>query len=134
MVESSSAWSQLARSVGWSAKIEKISLSSEAETECDASGVSMVSATYSWLLRYSALSGVDGALLGASSAKHLHQNVDACRGDGIELPDAVVAALDGAYDITRAGAFKYWRSFSADFPGREGRDQGASYQAAKAKA
>ena len=44
-----------------------------------------------------------------------------------------VDALDGAYDITKAGAFKYWRSFSADFPGREDRDQGASYSAAKPK-
>jgi len=101
---------------------------------CDAAGVSMVAATYAWLLRYSALSEADGVLLGASSAAHLTQNVDACRGDGVELPDSVLAALDGAYDITREGAFKYWRSFSADFPGREDRDQGASYQAAKAKA
>ena len=45
---------------------------------CDDAGISMVAATYAWLLNYSALREDDGVLLGASSAKHLHQNVDAC--------------------------------------------------------
>ena len=33
----------------------------------------------------------------------------------------------------RAGAFAYWRSYSADMPNREELPQGASYNAAKKK-
>ena len=50
---------------------------------------------------------------------------------GDDLPASVVAAMDGAWDITRGGAFPYWRSYSADMPGRDGLDPGASYDAAK---
>lgn len=45
----------------------------------------------------------------------------------------VLAAFDGAWALTRESAFCYWRSYSADMPGREGLDQGASYDAAKTK-
>ena len=70
-------------------------------------------------------------LIGASSTQQAAENL-AALADAAPLPPAVQAAFDGAYagDVA-AGAFKYWRSYSADMPGREGRDQGASYQAAK---
>ena len=42
-------------------------------------------------------------------------------------------AFDGAWDLTRPGAFSYWRSYSADMPDRESRDPGAAYDAAKKK-
>ena len=98
---------------------------------CDAAGVSMVAATYKWLLRHSALGADDGVLLGASTLAQLDANLDACREGGDDLPASVVAAMDGAWDITRGGAFPYWRSYSADMPGRDGLDPGASYDAAK---
>ena len=63
----------------------------------------------------------------------LDANLDACREGGDDLPASVVAAMDGAWDITRGGAFPYWRSYSADMPGRDGLDPGASYDAAKKK-
>mmetsp|Transcript_8889 Transcript_8889/g.27781 ORF Transcript_8889/g.27781 Transcript_8889/m.27781 type:complete len:351 (-) Transcript_8889:161-1213(-) len=100
---------------------------------CDASGVTMIDATYAWLLNHSALGATDGVLLGASSLDQLDANLNACAGGGAALPRNVVDAMDGAWDLTRPGAFKYWRSFSADFPGREDRDPGASYAAAKAR-
>ena len=98
---------------------------------CDAAGVSMVAATYKWLLRHSALGADDGVLLGASTLAQLDANLDACREGGDDLPASVVAAMDGAWDITRGGAFPYWRSYSADMPGRDGLDPGASYDATK---
>ena len=88
---------------------------------------------YAWLLNHSALGATDGVLLGASSLDQLDANLNACAGGGAALPRNVVDAMDGAWDLTRPGAFKYWRSFSADFPGREDRDPGASYAAAKAR-
>ena len=39
------------------------------------------------------------------------------------------AAFDGAWATTREGAFCYWRSYSADMPGRDALHPGASYTA-----
>ena len=108
---------------------------------CDAAGISFVDATYRWLLRHSALSGEsrDGLLIGASSMAHLEQNLAACEaacGTDGELPAAVLDSFNGAWTDSaplRAGAFPYWRSYSADMPGRESLHPGASYDAAKKK-
>ena len=76
----------------------------------------------------------DGVLLGASNLDQLDANIDACRDDGgDDLPQAVRDAMDGAWAITKPGAFAYWRSYSADMPHRDALDQGASYDAAKKK-
>ena len=92
----------------------------------------MVAATYAWLLNYSALSENDGVLLGASSLDQLDACLEACSSI-VDLPRNVKDAFDGAWDLTRRGAFNYWRSYSADMPDRETRDPGASYDAAKKK-
>ena len=92
----------------------------------------MVAATYAWLLNYSALCEVDGVLLGASSLEQLDDCLDACS-NIVDLPDKVRDAFDGAWAVTRRGAFKYWRSYSADMPDKESRDPGAAYAAASKK-
>ena len=92
----------------------------------------MVAATYAWLLNYSALREDDGVLLGASSLEQLDVCLEACA-NIVDLPDKVRDAFEGAWDLTRPGAFKYWRSYSADMPGRESRDPGAAYAAAAKK-
>lgn len=100
---------------------------------CDEEGISMVEATYRWLLRHSALRETDGVLLGASSVKQLDENLEACtaaREKG-PLSDETLKAFDEAWKITKDGAFPYWRSFSADMPNRETLDQGAAYEASK---
>ena len=97
---------------------------------CAKADISMVAATYAWLLNYSALREDDGVLLGASSLEQLDACLDACA-NIVDLPRNVKDAFDGAWVLTRPGAFKYWRSFSADMPDRESRDPGASYAAAK---
>ena len=85
---------------------------------------------FRWLLRHSALGEGDGVLLGASSLEQLETNLAACINDDA-LPPAVLEALDRAWETASEGAFAYWRSYSADMPGRDGLDQGASYDPSK---
>ena len=104
---------------------------------CDEAGVSIIEATFKWLLRHSALTKDDGVLLGASSMAQLEQNMAACNAaaaneEGGKLDDAVAQAFDKAWEITNeAGVFPYWRSYSSDMPNGKNLDQGASYSAAK---
>ena len=111
-------------------------------TACEAAGISLVDATYRWLLSHSALTPDDGLLLGASSLDQLESNMKACEAAGGDqatpLPAEVVDAIDSAWSGAgaaelRDGAFPYWRSYSKDMPGRETLPPGASYDAAKKK-
>ena len=100
---------------------------------CDDEGITMVEATYRWMLRHSALSEQDGVLLGASSLAQLDENLDACLA-GMEkepLSADTIKAFDEAWAITENAAFPYWRSFSSDMPNGKNLDQGASYSASK---
>ena len=101
---------------------------------CEKEGISMVEASYRWLLRHSALRpSKDGILLGASSLAQLDENLASCAAAAEKGPlsDELLAAFDEAWRITKAGAFPYWRSYSSDFPNRENLDQGASYTVKK---
>ena len=69
---------------------------------CDSAGVTMVEATYRWLMHHSALGEGDGLLLGASSLPQLQQNLDACCEDE-PLPAEVVAAFDEAWALVQKG-------------------------------
>jgi aflatoxin B1 aldehyde reductase len=111
--------------------INLIQKACDEETE----GITMIEATFRWLLRHSALSGgeQDGILLGASSLTQLDENLNAClagmeKGD---LPVGVLKAFDDAWAITEKSAFPYWRSYSSDMPGGKDLDQGAAYSASK---
>ena len=104
---------------------------------CEAASLSLVEATYRWLLCSSALSveAGDALLVGASSIEQLSSNlaaVEAARTAG-PLPQAVLAAFDGAWEAQalRDEAFPYWRSYSKDMPDRDTLHPGASYNAAK---
>jgi len=111
---------------------------------CEVAGISLVEATYRWLLSHSALTSDDGLLIGASSPAQCEANMAACEAARGEegarpkpLPPAVLAAIDGVWADgaeLREGAFPYWRSYSKDMPGREALPPGASYEASKAKA
>ena len=97
---------------------------------CEAHDLTMVDATYCWLLRHSALSHTDGILLGASSLEQLDANLVACsKAKEARLPPEVRQAFDDAWKTTKQGAFPYWRSYSGDMPNRDLLPQGASYQA-----
>jgi aflatoxin B1 aldehyde reductase len=107
------------------------------QSECDKHNISIVEATFRWLLCHSALDATsDGFLLGASSVKQLEENLNACRAAATSdtpLPASIVEAFDRGWELTRGGAFKYWRSYSLDMPERDNLDQGASYDATKTK-
>ena len=122
---------------------------------CQPYDVSLVDATYRWLIHHSALGDNDGILIGASSLSQLDENLRCCRhadadavegggGGGGRLPQRLVDAIDEAWTAISStarddggangsGPFPYWRSYSSDMPGREDLDQGASYDALKAK-
>lgn len=100
---------------------------------CETEGITMVEATYRWLLLHSALDENDGLLLGASSVAQLTQNLSACAA-AVEkgpLSPQLLEAFEEAWKITAKAAFPYWRSYSSDMPNRDSLDQGASYDAAK---
>mmetsp|Transcript_10776 Transcript_10776/g.21406 ORF Transcript_10776/g.21406 Transcript_10776/m.21406 type:complete len:400 (-) Transcript_10776:688-1887(-) len=127
------------------------------QSACEENDISMVEGTYRWLLRHSALragesgsDGGDGILLGVSSMEQLEENLKCClraKDDVVtdkggeasgKLPQSVVKAFDEAWDIIQndpssSGPFPYWRSYSADMPGKESLDPGASYNANKTK-
>ena len=103
------------------------------QTACEEEGITMVEATFRWLMRHSALGTEDGILVGASSLAQLDENLDSCLA-GIEkeeLPAGVLKAFDDAWAITENGAFPYWRSYSSDMPNGKNLDQGAAYSASK---
>jgi len=108
------------------------------EEQCEKDGISMIEATFRWLLCHSSLTAdFDGFLLGASSLDQLDQNLAACRLAAAEnsspLSPELLVAFDEAWELTEDGAFPYWRSYSSDMPNRETMDQGACYQASKVK-
>lgn len=101
---------------------------------CDKEGITMVEATYRWLLRHSKLQAEsDGVLLGASCLAQLDQNLKACNAAAEKGPlsQDVLASFDQGWELTKTGAFPYWRSYSSDFPNRESMDQGAFYTVKK---
>ena len=98
------------------------------------SKISLLEATYRWLLHHSVLGKFhvdDGLLIGASSIEQLNQNLTACNDHIKPLPENVVRAIEEAWEIVKEEGepFSYWRSFSFDMPGRENLDHGASYDA-----
>ena len=99
--------------------------------------LTMIEATYRWMCCNSALLETDGVLIGASSLEQLECNLAATDAamEHSSLPPSVLQAFEKAYEITSKteanhSLFPYWRSFSADMPGRESLDPGAAYTAA----
>jgi len=93
---------------------------------CDSCGISMLEATWSWLMHHSALQEGDAILLGASKLEHLEGNIKAAR-ESSPLPEALLAAFDEAWSGCEEEAFPFWRGYSADQPGREDLHPGAAY-------
>ncbi|KAF8212284.1 Aldo/keto reductase [Mycena galopus ATCC 62051] len=60
-----------------------------------------------WCQHHSVLGEEDGVILGASSVSQLKQNCeDSAKGP---LPDAIVSAINEAWEISRGTAVTYWR-------------------------
>ncbi|KAL7542477.1 hypothetical protein ACHAXR_011798 [Thalassiosira sp. AJA248-18] len=109
------------------------------QSACKDADISMVEASYRWLLCHSALRADvnDGVLVGASSMQQLEENLRCCKdAQSSELPQPLVDAFGAAWEIIlndKTGPFPYWRSYSSDMPGKVDLDPGASYNAAKSK-
>jgi aflatoxin B1 aldehyde reductase len=111
------------------------------QSACTDANVSMVEASYRWLLCHSALQADndDGVLIGASSMQQLEENLSCCARakDEQTLPQPVLKAFEEAWEIisndSTSKPFPYWRSYSADMPSKKMLDPGAAYNAAKAK-
>lgn len=96
---------------------------------CATADITMVQATYRWLLCHSALGPNDGLLLGASTLAQLDSNLDACS-TTTALPPAVLTAFSDAWgEGLRDSSFAYFRQYSSDMPGWEDLPQGAGYVA-----
>ena len=97
---------------------------------CEASSLSMVHATYQWLLRHSALGHADGVLIGASLLKQLDDNLAACSDSAPALTPLVIDAFNDAWEgpsgrILKDSSYPYWRSYSSDHPKRDNLPPGA---------
>jgi aflatoxin B1 aldehyde reductase len=103
--------------------------------QCEKDGISMIEATYLWILKHSSLTSHDGLLVGASSLRQLDQNLAAylTAVDKDNLSNELLAVFEECWSLTKPGAFPYWRSYSADMPQRDNLDPGASYNAEKSK-
>ena len=75
---------------------------------CSVEGLSIIDATYRWLAYHSMLSGGrgDAIIIGASSIKHLKQNMMAI--DAGPLPDSLVSAFASAWAMCRADSPQYF--------------------------
>jgi len=98
---------------------------------CAEADLTMVEATYIWLLRHSALDAEngDGILLGASSMSQLDSNLQAVeKAKSTELSEQLLKAFNDAWSVTKyESPFRYWRGYSSDMPQRASRDQGEGY-------
>ena len=72
------------------------------------SGVSLIDAVYRWLAYHSMLRGDrgDAILIGASKPGHLKQNMSAVQAG--PLPEAVVAAFEQAWQVSKADSPEYF--------------------------
>ncbi|KAG0202404.1 hypothetical protein BGX28_005065 [Mortierella sp. GBA30] len=76
------------------------------ENAASAINLSLVEATMRWMAHHSALRAQDGVILGASSLKHLNENLlDLAKGP---LPQTVVQAFDEAWEHVKACSPKYF--------------------------
>jgi len=69
--------------------------------KCDQEGLSPIAAALRWLIHHSSLDGAyaDGVILGASSERHLRENLEAVHAG--PLPETVVNALGEAAEATQ---------------------------------
>lgn len=110
---------------------------------CISEGLSMIEASFRWLLFHSALHVSSsrsstirlqhGLLLGASSLQQLDENLCACE-TAQPLSTHVLKAMDEAWKLIKQQEddgidpiFPYWRSYSLDMPNRDALPPGASY-------
>ena len=75
---------------------------------CEKNEITIIEATYRWLVNHSMLSGKrgDAVIVGASKLNHLKQNIDCAKAG--PLPKDVVDAFEKAWEITKGDSPKYF--------------------------
>jgi aflatoxin B1 aldehyde reductase len=80
---------------------------------CEKEGLSLVDASFRWMLHHSGLKGSkgDAIILGGSSFEHLQQNMRSCAPSQQDrlLPDSILAAFTQAWGLTKASCVPYFR-------------------------
>lgn len=75
---------------------------------CEKQGITIIEATYRWLIYHSMLDARrgDAVLIGASKLNHLLQNMEAVKAG--PLPEDVVSAIETAWTITKGDSPEYF--------------------------
>ena len=76
---------------------------------CETENIPMAEAGYRWLCNHTCLdaSKGDGILLGASKITQMEQNLEAAKKD--ELPQSILDAMDGAWEIAKPDSPAYFK-------------------------
>lgn len=78
---------------------------------CKCEGISIIEATYRWLMYHSALSRGDAIIIGASSLSQLEQNIRASQKG--PLSEKFIDAFEKAWEKTKLDAPEYFKFYSA---------------------
>lgn len=81
---------------------------------CAENNMTIIEATYRWMLYHSMLKAErgDGLIIGASKLNHLVQNLDTV--DKGPLPDAVINAYNNAWEMCKADSSDYFRFYGSN--------------------
>ena len=81
----------------------------EIRKACETENIPMAEAGYRWLCNHTCLdaSKGDGILLGASKITQMEQNLEAAKKD--ELPQSILDAMDGAWEIAKPDSPAYFK-------------------------
>ncbi|MBR5513601.1 MAG: aldo/keto reductase [Ruminococcus sp.] len=81
---------------------------------CEKYGISIIEATYRWMMYHSMLNTErgDAVIIGASKLSQVEQNIAAVNSG--ELPEELVSAFEKAWETTKADAPQYFRFYDAN--------------------
>lgn len=81
---------------------------------CENYGISIIEATYRWMMYHSMLNTErgDAIIIGASKLSQVEQNIAAVNSG--ELPDELISAFEKAWETTKADAPQYFRFYDAN--------------------
>lgn len=81
---------------------------------CENYGISIIEATYRWMMYHSMLNTEhgDAIIIGASKLSQVEQNIAAVNSG--ELPEELISAFEKAWETTKADAPQYFRFYDAN--------------------
>ena len=82
----------------------------EIETACAACDIPMRDAALRWLFHHSPLIEGDGVIIGTSRLSQLSDNLESLSAESGPLPEAVLSAIEGAWQRASAGQLPQYPS------------------------